>query len=386
MEVGKIISLLADRPLSKDQKIYFVDREKDLSSIINLVKYQPFGIFGVCGETGIGKTTLFNFVDSDNCMKIEVSIVHRETKESILYDLLYRLSSVLKGSKASDIKKLSGETLKWLVEEVSVLKGASLNAMFGGKIEQHKVPRFNIFAAEEKLHDLLRKSIEIHGKVLLIVDELDKEKKEDVLNVLDSLKLELQQDGLISIFSMPYSIYREYRNDRMKWNESGNLENIIKDIVFLEEMPDSDIKELLIRRLGNLATWFEEDALESITLFADGNPRDALWIAQKVAFDNIYSERVAKKNCEESILKIVKEYMSDLSLTQIQRQVLAALKNFTGSKEEILKILSQNSIKRTTAYSTIERLLMLGMIIERRGIYRLSGKAQIYISSMLSRN
>ena len=383
MEFSKIIESLIDKPLSESDKKYLVDREKELLTLGQLVKYHPFGIFGLCGETGIGKTTILNMLDHDKMKKIQVSLTHRENKESILYDLLYKISSMLKDDGNQRLEKISHDTLNWIVEEVSIVKGASLSApLLGGKIERQKMPRFNVFAAHEKLHDIIQNSVKGYGKVLLIVDELDKESKQDVLNVLDSLKYELQQDNFVAIFSLPYSIYREYRNDRMKWNESGNLENIIKDVVFLEELSDSDVKELLTRRLRDLVTWFEEEALNLIVLFSDGNPRDALWISQKVAFDNIHAKSIDKKRCEASIFKIVKEYMGDISLTQIQRKTLISIEDSVGNREDILKILDKNLIKRTTAYSTLDRLVSLGMIIKRHGLYRISGKAKVYLSSV----
>ena len=383
MEFSKIIESLVDKPLLKSDKKYLVDREKELLTLSDLVKYHPFGIFGLCGETGIGKTTILNMLNSDRIKKIQLSLAHRESKESILYDLLYKISSMLKNDRSQRLKEISRDTLDWIVEEVSIVKGASLSAPFiGGKIERQKMPRFNVFAAHEKLHSIIQSSVREYGKALLIVDELDKESKQDVLNVLDSLKYELQQDDLVVIFSLPYSIYREYRNDRMKWNESGNLENIIKDVVFLEELSDFDVKELLTKRLRELVRWFEKEALDLIVLFSDGNPRDALWMAQKVAFDNIHSKSIDKRRCEESIFKIMKEYMSDISLTQIQKKALVSIKDFVGNREDILKILDKNSIKRTTAYSTLGRLVSLGMIIERHGTYRISGKAKMYTSSI----
>jgi predicted transcriptional regulator len=51
-----------------------------------------------------------------------------------------------------------------------------------------------------------------------------------------------------------------------------------------------------------------------------------------------------------------------------------------GSKEELIELLQKNGVKRTTSYSTLDRLIKLGLIIERDGLYRISGKAKIYIT------
>lgn len=384
MKVERIIKALADKPLQRIEQDYLVDREKEISKLNMLIRYHPFGIFGLCGETGIGKTTILNMIDSEEIRKIRISLINRENKESILYNLLYTISTNLSRVKESRMKNLAKEVLNWIVEEVAVIKGATLGfsmiAKGDAKYEKTQLPRFNIFAAHEKLHSLLKASIEEYGKTVLLIDELDKESKQDVLNVLDSLKFELQQENMVTIFSLPYSIYREYKQDRMKWNESGNLENIIKDVIFLHEMSDSDILELLLKRLKNMNGWFKKNALDQIVSFADGNPRDALWIAQKVAFENISEKYVDGDKCKITIKRIVREYMGSLTLTEIQRKALKLCADFMGSKEEILELFQNNGIKRTTAYSTLDRLISLGLVLNREGAYRISGKAKIFVN------
>ncbi|MCD6160197.1 MAG: ATPase [Kosmotoga sp.] len=384
MEAEKIIKALADKPLQKKEQNYLVDRENEISKLNMLTRYHPFGIFGLCGETGVGKTTILNMIDSEEIKKIRISLIHRENKESILYDLLYTISLNLSRVENHAIKNLAKEVLNWIIEEVAVIKGATLGvsmiAKGDAKYEKTQLPRFNVFAAHEKLHRLLKTSIEEYGKIALLIDELDKESKQDVLNVLDSLKFELQQESMVTIFSLPYSIYREYKQDRMKWNESGNLENIIKDVIFLYEMSDSDILELLLRRLEGMNGWFKKNALVQIVSFADGNPRDALWIAQKVAFENLSEKYVDESKCKTTIKKIVREYMGSLILTEIQKKALKLCTDFIGSKEEILALFQSSGIKRTTAYSTLDRLISSGLILEREGMYRISGKAKIFVS------
>ena len=385
MDIGKIVQALVDRPLQSEENHSLINRRKEIRSLELLIKYQPFGIFGISGETGIGKTTVLNVLDSGDIKKLSVSLIHRDNRETILYDLLFSLSNLLKKDSTGKVSAIAKETEEWIVEQVSIIKGASLGfSLFGsggGSIEKQKIPRFNVFAAHEKLRTLLETLVMNYGKVLLVIDELDKESKQDVINVLDSLKLELQQDKLMVLFSLPYGIYRDYRQDRMKWNESGNLENVIKDVVFLSELTDSDIRELLLKRLGNLTSWFRPESLEPIVSFADGNPRDALWIAQKVVFDNAGAKFLSESDANESVKKIVREYMGDLALTEIQRKTLKVASDFSGNKEELLDLLKSNAIKRTTSYSTIERLTTLGLLIERNGTYRISGKAKVFLNT-----
>ncbi|RLL86628.1 hypothetical protein Y696_11020 [Mesotoga sp. H07pep.5.4] len=203
MDIGKIVRALVDRPLQREENHSLINRRKEIRSLELLIKYQPFGIFGISGETGIGKTTVLNVLDSGNIKKLSVSLIHRDNRETILYDLLFSLSNVLKKDSSGKVSATAKGTEEWIVEQVSIIKGASLGvSLFGSggvSIEKQKMPRFNVFAAHEKLRTLLETLVMNYGKVLLVIDELDKESKQDVISVLDSLKLELQ----------PYHIHKE---------------------------------------------------------------------------------------------------------------------------------------------------------------------------------
>jgi len=306
-----------------------------------------------------------------------VNISLRDTMESILYDLLYSISSKLEMDK--DVGNYSKECKEWVSKEVATLKGFSLGvtlfANAGTKFEKSIAPRFNFFVAREKLGNLIKKAVQSKGKFVLIIDELDKEKKEDVLKVIDALKAELLSENLIVIFSLPFAIYREYVADRMRWNEAGNLENVFKDIVFLEPMKPLEVKEMLIRRLKDYLELVDTEALELASDFSDGNPRDALWILSKSVYDNISEKKLEKHHVLNTIRKVVNEYFSTgFSLTENQRKAINLLKDFKGPREKILKILQENGFKRTTAYSVLNQLIEKRFLIIREGNYKISGK------------
>ncbi|NUU96601.1 ATPase [Marinitoga sp. 1135] len=380
MELGKIIEKVVDKPLNKTDKKLLVNREKEFELINLLTQYQPYGIYGICGETGIGKTTVINNIEIP-FHTIKITLTQRENQDTILYDILYNLSLV----SEKDIK-IAKEIKEWILEEISYIKGFSLGISFIGNAsvgsQNQKAPRFNYFKAKEYLNKLTDELIKKYNKVIIIIDELDKEKKRDVLIVLDSLKLELQKEGLIVIVSLPYSIYREYKNDRMHRNESGNLENIIKDIIFLREFTSSEIKEILIKRLKEHIDFFDDKSLELIADFSDGNPRDAFWITQKIIFEAL-SQKITKideKMVKTLMRNIVKEYLNEISLTEKQKTFIDE-SLYPGSREEIVKkAISKNKLPRSTAYSIFDRLLELGIIIEQNGTYKLSGKVKyLYI-------
>ncbi|MDN5325267.1 MAG: hypothetical protein PWP02_986 [Thermosipho sp. (in: thermotogales)] len=300
----------------------------------------------------------------------------RESVESILYELLYNLSKNLESDEK--LSKQAQKIKEWVAEEVSTVKGFSLGISLydsaGVGTQKAQTPRFNFFVAKEKLMNLIKEIVTVKRKFVLFIDELDKESRDDVLKIVDALKNELVFENVVIIMTLPYSIYREYKLDRLRWNESGNLENVFKDITFLEELTDSDIKELLLRRIHRFREVIPIESLEPVIEFADGNPRDALWILSKVIFENIDKNVLKKEDVIQTIMKIVGEYLDELRFTERQRKAFKLLKNVTGTKEELLNILQENSIKRTTAYSILNTFMERKILISRGAKLRISGK------------
>ena len=379
MKLHELIKYIIDKPLGIKDKKLFVNRKEEIDVLSNIVRYQPFGIFGVAGETGIGKTTVLNFIECEDIYSIRITLTFRESVESILYDLLFNFSKNLENDK--QLSKVATEIKKWVVEEVATVKGYSLGislyASANVDSQTTKMPRFNFFAAKERLGELIKKTVSAKGKLVLIVDELDKESKDDVLRIIDALKNEMMFDNVVTIMTLPYSIYREYKHDRMRWSETGNLENIFKDIVFLEELTNSDIKELLIRRIDRFIDIISPKSFDIIAEFSDGNPRDALWILSKIIFDNIEKEFLSEEDTISSIKKIIGEYLDELNFTPLQKKAFELLKNQSGPRDEFQKLLEENGIKRTTAYSILNAFINKGIIISRGNTLKFSGKYKL---------
>jgi len=375
MALTELIKHLVDKPLDMENRGYLVNRQSEVDALSKIAMYQPYGIFGIAGETGIGKTTVLNFITPKEIFIRKVNISLRDSLDSILYELTYNLAKSLENDK--ELEKDARIIKEWITNEVSTVRGFSLGLSMVGSasanLQTSNAPRFNFFGAREKLAELITKTVQAKGKFLLLIDELDKEKKEDVLRTIDAIKSQILFDNFVIIISLPYSIYREYAADRMRWNESGNLENIFKDIVFLEPLSKSDIKELLVKRLHEYLHLISDNVFEIASDFADGNPRDALWIMSKTVFDNIDAQKLEAEHILRTMNKLTKEYITT-PLTENQRKAIGLFKDFVGTRDKILEYLQEHGLKRTTAYSIINQLIEKKIIIERNGIYQLSGK------------
>ncbi|MGC8955163.1 MAG: P-loop NTPase fold protein [Fervidobacterium sp.] len=382
MSLEKLVGLLTDKPLDQNDAKLLVNRQKEFQLVDLILNYQNYGIFGISGEPGIGKTTFINNI-ATKLYTIKIALTQRDNQDTILYDLLYNLAV-----QTQNDLEISKKVKDWLVEEISYIKGLCLGISFIANadlsFQKQNSPRFNYFKAKEYFNSIIKELIDKHGKIILVIDELDKESKKDVLLVLDNLKSELQKESIITLISLPYKIYKEYKMDKLQKLGEGNLDNVLKDIINLREFTNSEVKEIILRRLNNYVHLFENGALEIIADYSDGNPRDALWIAQKIVFEAMAEnlERITHTYAKQSIKKITRQYVAEISLTDKQKSMIDE-RLFPGTKDEIIKkAVSTKNLHRSTAYSIFERLLQLGIIVERNGTYKLSGKNKfLYIDS-----
>ena len=379
--IKELMAVLYDKPLDKNSKTLLVDRRKELARLENITSFQPLGIYGVCGETGVGKTTVLNLLN-DTIKSFYIILSEKDSKEIIIGDLLYKLALISAQAVNRGDKDKVEKIIEWIITErteTSSMHGGINSVVSAGATKASSVSRkFNVYQAYQMLGELIDILKSKFERIVLIIDELDKEKKSDVLQILDSLKHLLVQNGVISIISLPFSIYREYAQDRLRWNESGNLENIFKDMIFLEPLKLADVQEMLVKRLKNYPDILTNDAYQEIVRFSDGNPRDALWITQQIILDNTEARKIDGSIATNSIKKIVKEYMKfGRALTDIQKKILMKIALNPGDRSSIANSL-ENEVKPQTTYTYINRLIKEGFLLERNGIISVPGK--IYFS------
>ena len=375
-EIREVMELLFDFPVN-DREI-LVDRKDKISYLNDVAEFQPRGIYGICGETGIGKTTVLNFIGSNHHRRFFLKITERENRDAIIADFLYKLSKALLNTEKS---KLAKDSIDFVIRNKTFSKSfeSGVSSIFNAKVSraESKTIGFNIYEAFDRIESILR-TLNRRRKVLIIVDEIDKENKKDVISILDSLKDVLNLENVVTFISLPFSIYREYSRDRMKWNESGNLENIFKDIIFLDPLSREDIEDLIRIRLKKYDYIFSDEILKHISRFSDGNPRDALWIAQRIIFMNKHKDKIETNDAVETIRKAMKEYFNfRRPFTEKQMEILKKLKNGPMLKSKLIKLLPD--LKSQTIYTYLRRMKKEGIILEKGSFVDLSGKIYYYI-------
>ena len=378
--IKKLIKNLFDKPLENNNKSLFVNRENEFQMLDRILNFQPQGVYGLCGETGIGKTSFLNTTLDYEIKSYFLAITEKENKEIIIADLLFKLCTYISKQEKGKLKSLAEETRKWIIEETHVSRSfqVGFNAVAAGGLAKgsSNVQRFNLFEAKERLFEILTLVRDKHDKVLLIIDELDKEKKDEVLLILDSLKQILFQDDLITVVSLPFSIYREYAKDVMRWNETGNLENIFRDMFFLKPLNEDEIREMLLKRMAENNTLLSNEVFHEIYRYSDGNPRDALSITQEIILDN-RRKGFTRENVLSTIKAKVKRLISSTTeFTDIQKKILRSIADNPGKRSDIVNQL--DFLKNQTVYTYINRFLNNGVLKETDGIIRLSGRFYYY--------
>jgi len=379
-KVALLVQRIEDAPLTESKRELFVNREEELNLLSNLSRFSVGGIFGVASETGMGKTSLFNLFDTGGYEKLLVTITEKGSKLEIIADLVYKLASLLE--KDEKLRGVARSAKKFILEEMSSESSVDIGGslVISGKLSRGKSekPRFNIYSLKERLRELISSFLSAYKRCVLVVDEIDKEKKEDVVVILDSLKDVLNVEGLVVIFALPFVIYREYVRDRLHKGEFGNLENILREIVFLEPMSQNQIEELIWRRISGFEDLIEERAIKAAARFSDGNPREALWALSRAVFIHGSSSRSSFKITESMVLNGIRDFseraLLEANLSQQQLRAVKILGDCEGSRSEIINYLKEHGFPHSTAYDIVAKLEEKSVLIEGREGYRVSGK------------
>lgn len=395
MNLGeKILEMFIDLPLKDKEIMLFVNRGKELRKMENTGRFMHSSIYGIAGETGSGKTTLFNllkFPDKE-MEKIIIPISEKETKEAIIADLLYKLcDKVIQNKQFSDSSNYAKETIDFLDQEEvkSREKGIKIGKIIEGesKWAAQAKERYNLTSIKNRLKKVIH-SLTSGSKIVLCIDEIDKERKGDVIVILDSLKDILRSKNLLTFFALPQVMYKEYIADKYRFFKEENLENILKDVIPVTKMSDNDIKEMLNRRTREFPEILPRNVRDMVIELSDGSPREALLICQNTILSKEIGKSCSKqdfilstdeiKNEVENFLDV---WVDSLKLTNREEEVVQIISHERIlSRRGLTKMVLENSkIVRSTLFRIIENLVEKKILFPIRAEkYEINRKLLLY--------
>ncbi len=358
---------IKDAPITAKEE--FVDRELEITKLQYAAYIHEGEIIGVCGERGSGKTSLLNITHFSGKEKIVIKIINRESKISIIGDIAEGIYNFFREKNPSASKKAL-RVFEKLAFNVREKKGVGISHILGANIEVEREER--IYRASQLLKELLEEV----GDAIIILDEIDKEKKEEILLIIDSIKDAFLSNKATLIITLPATIYREYRASKESKEETFNLENVFAEMIMLHPLSPSLIEEIVKRRIG--LEYVEKGALEIIVDYAQGNPRRAIRTLKEAGLNALIKgkEKIGEREVIEAIKEDLKYFVQTLGLSEKERKALQSLDPL--KKESAAVQLMKKGISKTSAYRVIAALKEKGLLSEEGGKIKLS-KTALYL-------
>ncbi len=356
-ELKEYVKALEDRPLTFEDEDLFVDREIELKKMAELDYYFEGKIIGVCGQRGIGKTTLFNFSRFPGKNKLIIKIIDRENKLSIISNIIGEIITYSKTKGYNEIEKMG----KKLFTKIHVSKKEAVGISYIIEYKQtkeEKISLFNFLKSFKKFMDLLSKK----ERLVIVLDEIDKQKVDEILLLVDAIKDAFVSNSITLFVALPYEFYENFISSKTSSTETHNLENVFSYMFLLEPFSDDDVKRIISRRFP--LSLIEEEALNKIVEFADGNPRKAITTLKEAGI--IAEGKIRLSDVKGVISRYIRTWIKSTKLTQNELNVFRLIED--GRVADITQGVSKKLRKsRSVVYKYLKKF-------EEAGLLNLEGK------------
>ena len=349
------ISNLRDLPITFDNRDLFVDRKKILNELNICIELYKGSIIGVTGERGIGKTSIFNYFTPEY-PKLKINIKNRETKLGVLKDITYAFILFTQDNGMHNASK----KLKQILNNIDIREKESLSAGISTIISlnllKEKEKRLDITNIIDELKSVLEYIVK-RTNLVVILDEIDKEEKSELLLILDAIK-DCFLDNEITLFvALPGSFSSEYRLSREDSISTYNLENVLKKIIEINILNDTDLFKLVNLRTNNdLHKFIDKAGLDLLTFYANGNPRKFILGLKESGFNAVVKNhsKIIIEDVKNTITPYLKDYLISLKLTETEKNILNNIKD--AKLSDLIKILESKGYSRQLAHKYIKRL------------------------------
>ncbi len=348
---------LKDLPLDSFASSLFVDRESQLLRMEQYLEYYEGQIVGIAGERGIGKTTLLNLFNPEGFEKIFINVIDRESKLGILADILYGIMEYAKIKRMKRAEEKAQKALSFLIKE-SVSVGFSYVVSYTREKEREKRYSNAIELLKDAVSEVAKRE-----RVVVILDELDKEKKEDILLVVDSIKYAFEHNTASLFIALPEVFYREFVSSSYQGSTSHNLENVFSEMLLVPKFSDENLRRILEKRFP--LKYIDEEALSLALLYADGNPRRLIRVVKEAGLLALDRGKIGKRDVSAVVRKYLIPYIQH-AFSEKERQVLRVLEE--GERGKITAKIAKSLRKsRSLIYKYLDKFHEKGLVDYRDG-------------------
>ncbi len=347
MGLEEEVERLVDKPA---EGRWFVDRKEELKRLDYGERLYRGGIIGIASERGMGKTSFLKEWAKGR-RALWVDVINRESKEGVLMDILHSL-----GEK---VWKRKGK--EW---EVGIGYGGA-----GVRVKKHEEEEASLREVVKAIQKTLGS---LRGVDVVILDEIDKQDKRELLLVLDAIKEPFAASPITLVVSLPAEMYREYYYSLSTAGEAHNLENALDSVLLLHPFSEEELVEIVERR-SNLLKYVEAEARKALLEFADGNPRKFIRTLKEAGAEAVMEgkRKVSLREVEKVLARYVGPLMERAQLTPLEEELLMKIKE--GSLAKAVEGLAKEGYSRPLLYKYVKRLAEKGLVRVEKGTIKLPG-------------
>lgn len=356
----------------------FSGRKDELSRLLKIFSSEGGSRTLVCGDVGVGKTTLVNVARAHINKKSfftpfkEIGVKQNWGADEFIVNTLYAIYATLKLLEDKPVSTTTFDKLKNLLEmnNVSVTSGGLSIAGFGANVGKETIKPHVV--SNLALSDLFQEVIvEIKDNtkkdVIIHYNNLENLPEKSIRRIFEDLRDFFQIENIHFVFVGNLSVHSIFQS-------MPRFSSIISDTpIIIDELSLEEIKQVLGIRFEKLRMSpdlgfivpFREDALSVIYELYTGNIRHILNSLQ-TAIIEVTKEKaiVLDKNSVSSILKQIAEKRYLARLQQRPRDVLlAAIKHNEVTNKQLA---IDTKIARSNMSTYIKQLEETGCVYLRR--------------------
>ena len=366
MSLRSFLMALKDVPITKDTAELFVNRKREVEDLLLLLDIYKGEILGISGERGVGKTSLMNMLPVE---MLSVNVVDRESKIGVVKDIIYAILRFSEERYYHTLAEKARRALSKIMHAEREAQRYRLGSILSVEFEKgREKSSAGITSAVEMLTELVEE-LSKRGEFVVVLDEIDKNKKEEVLLILDLIKDAFLYNSTTLLVALPAEIGKSFYSSSALGKEEANLDNVLKKVYVLKGLTPRDLELLVEKRTGiRPKEVMAEEVHEAILTYSQGNPRRYISAIKESGFQALRegSNSIKEEHVRKALLPYLKVWIDSRRLSERDKEVLSFLRN--GPVKEGLH---ESGMSKQLFYKYLGRL-------KEKGLIELSG-GEIYL-------